>query len=184
MIVGLFRKKRETEPAPQPEHPDVRGQVPATPVPNCAPGTEIRYHPDLIARFRGHHASLRKLFDATRNHAENDEFAAALKSLKSFRQVLTTHLLEENINLYTYLSKCLARDPDSKELITGMKSEMGQIGRSVMRFMQEYTNAGITPFNKKRFLDELTEMGKLFADRLEREETSLYTLYMPVDAFR
>lgn len=148
-----------------------------------APGTELRYHPDLIARFHGHHASLQKLFGAIKTHATNDEFAEAQKSLQAFRRALTSHLLEENIKLYTYLAKCLAADPGTKGLMASMKTEMGQIGNDVMHFVNEYTNAGLTPFNKHQFLKELDAIGVTLLDRIEREESSLYTLYMPPSSY-
>ncbi|HEX7342239.1 MAG TPA: hemerythrin domain-containing protein [Rhodanobacteraceae bacterium] len=149
---------------------------------SIAPGTEIQFHPDLIARFNGHHASLRKLLEIVRAHAMDNKFAEAQKSLQSFRNVLSAHLLEENVKLYTYMAKCLVGDPDSEGLITGMKAEMGRIGTGVMHFLNKYRDAGITPFNKAQFLGELDAIGATLAERMEREETSLYSMYMPPDA--
>ncbi|HET7267733.1 MAG TPA: hemerythrin domain-containing protein [Oleiagrimonas sp.] len=151
--------------------------------PGVAPGTRITYHPDLINRFHAHHVALQKEFKSIRAHAADNEFAAAQKSLQAFRRTLTSHLLEENIKLYTYLGRCLDNDPVNKDLMASMKSEMGQIGNQVMRFVNEYVNAGITPFNKKQFVAELDAIGVILLDRIDREESSLYALYMPPETF-
>lgn len=148
-----------------------------------APGTQIGYHPELIHKFEAHHASLRKLMASVKEHAANDEFAAALKSLQAFRRGLTTHVLEENIKLYTYLERCLDRDPTSKEFVRSMTLEMGAIGNTVLHFVNKYTRTGITPFNKKQFLAELADVDEVFSTRLEQEESSLYSMYLPPEAF-
>lgn len=186
MFKNLF-KKQAYEPLQQDSQAEqsAPAERPVTFVSTAvAPGTEIRYHPDLITRLQGHHIALLKLFGAVKTHAMNDEFADALKSMQSFRQALTTHLLEENVKLYTYLAKCLDADPDNRDLMMDMKSEMGKIGTVVMRFLNQYTNSGITPFNKKQFLEKLDEIGPALVDRIEREESSLYTMYMPPEAFK
>lgn len=149
-----------------------------------APGTEIGYHPDLIPRFQMTHQALQKLYVSIKTQTEHGQLADAQKSLDAFRKALTGHLLEENVKLYTYLARCLAVDPANNELMASMKSEMGQIGTTVMAFIKTYTQSGITPFNKRLFLDGWDEIGAILADRIEREETSLYTMYLPPDAFR
>lgn len=174
--------KREAE-IPAQIAPPPRAPV-VTPVrPSLAPGTQIAYYPDLITRFNGCHVSLRKVFGAIKANAMNNRFADAHKSLQSFRRILTDHLLEENIKLYAYLARCMVHDPDNMSLVRDMKAEMAQIGTTVMRFLNSYTKAGITPFNKIQFLRELDDVGAVLVDRMEREEQTLYTIYMPPEAF-
>lgn len=154
------------------------------PVPaRYAPGTEITYHPDLIPRFKGHHASLLKLFKAIHTCASNDDFANAQKALRQFRNVLGEHLLEENIKLYTYIAKCVAEDAHSSELMSNMKAEMGETGTVVMRFVRHYGEYGIVADTKRKFLEELDVIGAALVDRIEREENSLYTMYLPPGSF-
>ncbi|HEX7323990.1 MAG TPA: hemerythrin domain-containing protein [Rhodanobacteraceae bacterium] len=180
-MFSVFRKKTESEPAAAAPTP------PAEPLHEVhalhAPGTEIRFHPDLIQRFDGHHAALRKLFNAIQTEATRNDFAGAVASMQAFRRVLMTHLLEENVKLYTYLRKCLVNDTGSAELVRGMKTEMGEIGTRVMQFLNTYIASGITATTKSAFLADLATIGTALSDRLEREETALYTLYMPPDAF-
>lgn len=185
----FFRKRKPDDPvAPQATLPQPASEgSPATTsrvALHYAPGTEIGYHPDLIPRFQKTHQALQKLYASIKGSAEDNDFVAAQKSIDAFRKTLTGHLLEENVKLYTYLARCLAADPDNKDLIGSMKSEMGQIGTTVMAFIKQYTASGITPFNKRQFLEGWESIGAVLTDRIDREETSLYTMYLPPSAFQ
>lgn len=186
--MNFFRKRKPgdsvavTMPGPQSAMDGVAA-TPSLVVLHYAPGTEIGYHPDLIARFQMTHQALQKLYASILAATEGNDFVAAQKSLDAFRKTLTGHLLEENVKLYTYLARCLAADPANKDLIGSMKSEMGQIGTTVMTFIKQYAASGITPFNKRQFLDGWGGIGVVLTDRIDREETSLYTMYLPPSAF-
>lgn len=167
-----------------------RQAVANTPIPvmlaataSVAPDSEVSYHADLIERFTGHHVALRKVFATLRGHTAADRFKEAEKSLQTFRHAFTGHLLEENVKLYTYLTKCLAADEGSLEVMLDMRAEMMRIGKSVMGFVGCYVAIGINADNKRRFLVELDAVGEVLVERMEREEDSLYTMYMPPEAF-
>lgn len=144
-----------------------------------APSTRISYDPQLIENFKEDHAALFNLYGTITSQAESGEYQALSQTLKSFQSALQGHLLEENLRLYTYLSKCLREDSESSELMQDMKSEMGQIGRGVMRFIKHYNEFGVDDGNVDKFRRELTEIGAALKDRTQREESSLYTLYLP-----
>lgn len=166
--------------------PDPPKNKPTTlsgPQPDAAPGSSIQYHADLIPRFKNQHADLQKSFQAIRAHAQNGDLVDAKKSLLTFKQALTAHLLEENIKLYTYLSRCVANNTDSKELMLNLKSEMERIGTAMGRILNKYMDAA-TPPDRQTLLDDLDEVGTMLFNRIQREETSLYELYVPPDAFR
>lgn len=151
--------------------------------PQFAPNTEIPYSADLIQRFKGHHASLVKTFGSIRSFAAANDFAGAGKSLATFRQILMAHLLEENVKLYTYLGKCLAHDKDNRALMISMKSDMDKIGGAVMRFLNGYIESGVTPKTKIGFIQELDKIGSVLTQRIENEESMLYTMYLPPSAY-
>lgn len=156
----------------------------ATLVPlRSAPGTSIRYDADLVAQFKEHHAWLRDALASIRGHVEKGEFSEAQRALQWFRRTLTTHLLEENIKLYTYVSKCLANDPDTKASMLAMKAEMDPVGTNAMRFANEYAKAGVTPFTRQQFLERFDATVAALTDRMDWEEKSLYTMYMAPDAY-
>ena len=144
-----------------------------------APGTEIHYDANLIKRFTGHHAVLVDLITKVRSSAEAGNYQDTTKYVRKFKLMLNEHLLEENLRLYTYLSYCLKQDPEGSELMLDMRKEMGDIGRTVSRFIRHYEEHGVEARNADKFIEELDGITKALADRIEREERSLYTLYMP-----
>lgn len=149
-----------------------------------APGSKIPYRPDMIQRFQEQHAELQKTFSGIMSRARSNDFAYTRKSLHVFKQDLTSHLLEENIKLYTYLSRCLANDPDNKERMQNMRSEMEHIGTAMMRIINKYVAMEIPPSDKQAFLDDLDEVGTMLFNRIEQEESSLYAMYVPPEDFQ
>lgn len=153
--------------------PRVRGEA------RYAPGTKLSYDPELIPRFKGHHVTLIKLFGELRESAQTDDYGRIPERLNTFRRVLETHLLEENLRLYTYLTKCLYNDTQNAELVQNMKREMEGIGRQVNQFIRHYADFGVDARNIRKFKADLKAIGTALTDRIEREEKSLYSLYLP-----
>lgn len=148
-----------------------------------APGTRLSYDPTLIERFKGHHRSLLKLFGDVQRATEARDFDRLTADLERFKRVLQEHLLEENLRLYAYLTKCLESEPENDQLMRDMKSEMIEIGRKVNEFISHYTSNGIGYENVHDFERQLKEIGEILTIRIQREEESLYTLYMPPDQY-
>lgn len=162
--------------------PVVSGHQAAPPTRSPAPGTQIRYDSDLISRFHGHHGILVKLVGEVRSSALSGDFEKNKRFIRKFKLMLNEHLLEENLRLYTYLSHCLREDPDGSELMQDMRKEMGGIGREVTLFIRHYEEFGVDARNAEKFVEELDRIIAALADRIAREERSLYTLYMPPEA--
>jgi hypothetical protein len=148
-----------------------------------APGTQIAFDPQLITRFKGHHAALLKLFNQIKQSAQAGDYVRTLEATATFKNVLQQHLLEENIRFYTYLRICLQKDEENARLMHTMKSEMEGIGRVVGRFISHYLEFGINEGNIKKFMTDLQGIGAALEDRIGREESSLYTLYQPPDSY-
>lgn len=185
-MFSLKKKAKATRPDAGPAAAgSARGVVSTEPTgQHFAPGTEIGYHPDLIGRFHGTHAALRQLHASIKDHVERSDFSAAQGRLDAFRKTLTAHLLEENVKLYTYLAKCLETDADNRDIIVSMKSEMGRIGTTVLAFINEFIGSGITSANERDFRERWDGIGAVLVDRIEREESTLYAMYLPPGAFR
>lgn len=154
------------------------------PVAEMAPGTEISYDPNLVAHFTAHHRQLVSQVGKLRAAASSGNYDEAAQALRKFRTLLYEHLLEENVRLYTYLSYCLQDTGEGHELMTDMRREMGDIGRAVTRFIKAYTDIGINAGNVAVFVQQLDDITVALADRIEREERSLYTLYLPPSQIR
>lgn len=144
-----------------------------------APGTQLHFDPNLIKRFKGHHAVLVDLVGKIRSNAATGDYPQTTKFIQKFKMLLNEHLLEENIRLYTYLTYCLKENPEGDELMREMRTEMGAIGRTVTRFISHYLEHGVDARNRDKFVAELDNITAALADRIEREERSLYTMYLP-----
>lgn len=144
-----------------------------------APGTEIHYDPNLVARFTHQHVELVNEIQKVKRFLHLHDYKSTVESLRTFKALLQQHLLEENLRFYTYLSHCLANDAEGRELMNEMRNEMGEIGRLVTRFIKHYLEFGINDLNADKFDAELTAIINALSDRIKREESSLYTLYLP-----
>jgi len=142
-----------------------------------APGTNIRYHPELIDKLTGDHRMLLGLFGETSDAAARGDVAVAAERLEAFRTALQGHLLTENIRLYVYLEHLFADDPSSFSLIHSFRHEMDGIGKAVIKFLLKYEGLATRPELAEAFSQDLAAVGKVLVNRIEREEGTLYPLY-------
>ena len=142
-----------------------------------APGTRIRFHPQLIAKLTADHRALLSLFGETSHAAARGYVAIAAERLEAFRVALQGHLLTENIRLYVYLQHMCADDPSSYTLIHEFRHEMDGIGKAVMNFLAKYKELARSPELLNAFGEDLAAIGKVLVSRIEREEATLYPLY-------
>ena len=153
--------------------------APSAPEQQVAPGTQIRYDAGLINHFKAHHDTMAERLAAVRTSARNGDYGKALHSVHEFKQLLSEHLLEENLRLYTYLIHCMDDDPAGKERLLVMRKEMSTMARKVMDFMRKYEARGVNSDNAANFLEDLDEVSRSLGERFAREEGSLYPLYRP-----
>jgi regulator of sigma D len=176
MFDWLFGKK---------EHIQGVAQVPAaqnTPAPAAipaatAPGTGIHFHPELVEKLSHEHRMLLKLFTQTQAAARQGDVVHAAQHAEAFRVLLQGHLLSENVRLYVYLEHSLAGDASSFALIRAFRHEMDGIGKAVMDFLGRYRDLAQRPDLAAQFLHELDGIGQVLAQRIAREEETLYPLY-------
>lgn len=143
----------------------------------------ISYDDSLIDTFQSEHQDLLRLFGIIKSSAENNDFKMVQIKLKQFASILRGHLLTENVKLYVYLSKELAKDPENKEIIMSFRREMMQIGKVVNRFVTTYDRPLWSLDMRQNFLPELLGIGEVLVERIEREENTLYPLYMPKEHY-
>lgn len=143
----------------------------------------ISYDHDLIDTFQAEHQSLLRLFGDIRKAAEEEDYKIVHVKLKKFTSILRGHLLTENVKLYVYLSKELAHDPENKEIIMSFRREMMQIGKVVNRFVTVYDRPLWSLDMRQDFLPELIAIGEILIERINREENTLYPLYMPKENY-
>lgn len=144
-----------------------------------APGTEIHYHPDLIAQLKGDHQDLLNIYGEIKTAFNNNDYVTVSEKLNQFRTGLQGHLLSENVRLYIYLDHCLAGDETNSELIRDFRREMGDIGKTVMNFLKKYEAIGVDQDLAPSFARDFETLGKVLGERIQREEKVLYPLYLP-----
>jgi hypothetical protein len=147
--------------------------------PHTAPGTRITYNSHLIPRLQADHRKLLLLFTSIRSACTIDDMVEVMTCLREFKSNIQTHLITEQVQLYVYLQHTLASDQLSYALIRNMRKEMDVIGKSVLDFLEKYGTPNREGTLEASFLPDLDQLGGVLTERIEREETTLYPLYMP-----
>lgn len=174
-MFDLFKKKNEeTEAKPAAKESTGQSQQYGT-----APGTEIRYHPELIDQLKGDHQKLLGIYGEIKAAFDSSDYQTVSEKLDQFRTGLQGHLLTENVRLYIYLDHCLAGDENNSELIRGFRREMDGIGKTAMNFLKKYEAIGVDSDLAPSFARDFETIGKVLGERIQREEEVLYPLYMP-----
>lgn len=175
----LFGKK---EPAhggvvAPPKAPAAPEKPPVAATENVAPGTAIHFHPELVGKLQQDHQALLRLYTQTQTAARRGDVVQAARHLEEFRILLQSHLLTENVRLYVYLEHALAKDGSSRQLIRSFRHEMDDIGKAVVAFLNDYRDLARHPEFAQQFSEALEGIGKVLAERIRREEETLYPLY-------
>lgn len=168
-MFGFFKRHKKTATPPPPSPQDYRP----------APGTTIRYSPELINNLKSDHQRLLALYTEIKSHFEHGRYKKVVEKLGEFRTALTSHLLTENVRLYVYLDRQFSADETNSELIRGFRKEMDGIGRIAMNFLRKYEELGVDSELSERFSEDLATIGKVLSERITREEQTLYALYLP-----
>jgi regulator of sigma D len=108
---------------------------------------------------------------------ENQDYPRIAELLDNFDEGLRAHLAREHVELYIYLEYILAKDSDSFRQMHDLRVEMDHISTAVMTFLNAYQNKPVSQTSAARFREELEGIGKVLSARIQREETSLYSLY-------
>ncbi|NIP74050.1 MAG: hemerythrin domain-containing protein [Gammaproteobacteria bacterium] len=143
-----------------------------------APGTDIRFDPDLINQLKGDHQALLKLYGEIKSAFDAQKYDTVAKKLGDFRSALQAHLLTENIRLYIYLSHMFKSDDINFELVRGFRKEMDGIAKAVMDFLKKYDAIGVDPKLAPDFAKDFAGIGEVLGARIQKEEKTLYPLYM------
>lgn len=170
-MFGLFKKKGTQE------------QQPVSPTPETshttAPGTEIRYSPELVGQLQTDHQSLLELYGKIDNAFKEKRYNEVSSMLGDFKSGLNAHLLTENVRLYIYLDRSLAHDPTSSDLIRGFRKEMDDIAKVALGFLKKYETIGVDEDLANHFANDFATIGKVLVERIQKEENTLYPLYQP-----
>jgi len=149
-----------------------------------APQNGIQFKPHLVNELQRDHRELVRLFQALVVAHREGDFDASVDCLKRFTYTLRAHLLKENLHLYVYLKHALQHDTESADLMAGMRTEMGRIGRTLNEFVTRYTTSPWDSNARESLLGELDQIGQVLMHRIHQEEEVLYPMYMPLERYK
>ena len=143
---------------------------------------ELPYDPGLVSTLCIEHRSLVMLLVKASNAAQRQRYEDIREILEQFKTDLRDHLKSEGAELLPYLAAHL-KGEDNKDLLKDMRSNTLHIERAVESLLTHYSNYPVNEKTVLRFEMELSGVIEEFSERLEREEASFYTLYLPRDSY-
>ena len=143
---------------------------------------EVAYDPGLVTALTLQHRSLTTLLVKAASIAQQRQFAEVNTLLAHFKQELDEHLKREHQEFFPYLTAHLKGD-DAKDILREARANSLYIERAVEGFLRHYTGFPVGERTALRFGMELSGVIEEFCERLEKEEATIYTLYMPPEAY-
>lgn len=141
--------------------------------------SEIRYDSSLVTALKDDHQQLLRMYVEIKQNAEAGQYERIGLGLRDFKHALQSHLVVENIRFYVYLQQYFASDMAASSLISDLRHDMDGIANAVIRFIYRYEYAEFNAEMIDKFLSEFAEIGKVLVQRIQTEESKLYTIYMP-----
>ena len=172
-LVGQPQQRQAPRGAVAAEHAATFGAI-------SAPARPIAYDADLVSALKQDHHDLVALFDEIGSCARQDRFGEIPPLLTRFKMNLEAHLIAENVRFYNYVERTLEGDSENTMLIRSFRREMNAIARGVVDFVKKYQLNAFDDGSKSAFIEDYQAVGELLAQRIQREEASLYPLYQPV----
>lgn len=142
-------------------------------------GIGIAYDADLVPSLKRDHADLVKLYGAIGDLARQGDFQQIPQMLNAFKVHLEGHLIAENVRFYNYVESSMQGDSESTALVRSFRREMNAIARGVVDFVKKYQLSAFDQQAREEFMADYQTVYGLLAQRIEREESSLYPLYLP-----
>jgi hemerythrin HHE cation binding domain-containing protein len=143
---------------------------------------EPSYDPGLVSALCIEHRSLVMMLVKASNAARRQRYEDIREILEQFKTDLRDHLKREGAELLPYLAAHL-KGEDNKDLLKDMRGNTLYIERAVDGFLKHYAQYPVNEKTVLRFEMELSGVIEEFSERLEREEASFYTLYLPRESY-
>lgn len=137
----------------------------------------IAYDATLVQSLKRDHGDLVRLFTEIGNQAADRRYGSVPAMLSTFKTHFEGHLIAENVRFYNYVENAMQDDPENLMLIRSFRREMNTIARGVVDFVKKYQINQFDQRTHEAFLEDYRAVGALLAQRIEREEASLYPLY-------
>lgn len=146
---------------------------------------ELNYNPHLIETLHEEHNNLLNHMHFIQKTVEEKELRLLPIALELFRGEMLEHVSKEILQLYVYLRNALKNRPEHYELVKRLRKEMDSILKTILEFLDEYSNIEIESLitNKEiqtDFLEGINELVTLFSRRVDVEERILFPLYQQI----
>lgn len=139
--------------------------------------TDIQYDAGLIEKLKSDHERLVAIFSEISAATSTRRYHDIPQQLAKFKIALQAHIMTENVKFYVYLQNKLSHDETTSEYVTDLRREMDGIARAVVRFANTHASTVLTDETAGAFAKQLGEIGEILLQRVELEESRLYTLY-------
>jgi hypothetical protein len=103
-------------------------------------------------------------------------------TLLRFSQGLAEHLKRDSAELHPYLTSHL-KGEDRDRILREMSAGSVHVERAVQGFLKHYAGYPVGERNVGMFVVEIDGVSEEFCERIEKEEATVYTLYMPPEAY-
>ncbi len=138
----------------------------------------IRFRADLVEKLTSEHRAIVVLYQEINTLFQKGDYLQMRTKLNEFKRMLQGHVIVENVQFYTYLENKLQDDATNLEFIRDVRKEMNGIAHAVVQFTKKYDKASFSDDEiKQSFMQDIEEIGNVLTQRVEMEETQLYTLY-------
>lgn len=145
----------------------------------AAPNGGIAYDAELVTKLKEDHQELVAIYTAIKSAATEQRFGEIGNLLANFKLNFQTHIAVENVRFYVYVQQHEALDADTSSFIADVRKEMNGIARAVLKFVETHTATPPTTTTAGGFISELEQIGAVLTQRVQLEESRLYTLYQP-----
>lgn len=139
----------------------------------------INYNANLVPSLKQDHQMLLGLYGQIKQAAEREQYHLIPPKLIELKHALQAHLMVENVHFYVYVQQHLAANAEASALIADLRKDMDGIAHAAVKFIRNYETAAFTKEIASTFLKDLGEIGNVLVHRINTEESTLYTLYLP-----
>jgi regulator of sigma D len=144
------------------------------------PGLSLTYDPGLVRSLLNDHRSLIQIFQEIDAACRAHDIGECKEALGRFQSRLIDHLIVENTRFYLYVKNAMkGSNPAAAEIARSFQAEMHQTAKVVTSFVGKYSQDEEL-LQSAAFAQDLQGIGQALAERIDREEKTLYPLYVPL----
>ncbi len=137
----------------------------------------IRFRPELVEKLINDHREIVVIYSEMNDLFAKKDYGQIGLKVNEFKRKLQGHVIVENVQFYTYLENKLRHDPTNLEFIRDVRKEMNGIAHAVVQFARKYEKVGFSAQVIEEFSKDLAGIGDVLTQRVEMEESQLYSLY-------